>query len=363
MSKKFLNSYKYPHPIPLPVLTTPVGDPSLPHGEQSWLRIIINHYNSTITWLSNLCKSIAQLIFPSGPIKVVYKDSLFKVTAPNDMKRIWSMGFYGKGILSRSEPTWHERQINNIDGLFSEQITQSRRTNRDIWKKHRDSLIELENNLKRESPNGELTTEHETLLEHERDRLNLIKDKIHKLPPITSSNSTTTDDLTSLDGIEYLQLSPCECLFLLQTGAIKVPDYTLESLFSYLVHTIGLQIIIDYSVYYHYRSLGWCVKPGLKFSVDFVCYSRGPPFTHAEFALKVISEDDIVNCIDLSAIMRVTNGVKKTLILVYVGDSNKASLQKHYDSFLEHGDVLKLINSLSINEVSLNRWAPSRTRQ
>jgi len=33
---------------------------------------------------------------------------------------------------------------------------------------------------------------------------------------------------------------------------------------------------------HHYRSLGWVVKNGVKFSVDYLLYKRGPVFHHAE---------------------------------------------------------------------------------
>lgn len=40
--------------------------------------------------------------------------------------------------------------------------------------------------------------------------------------------------------------------------------------------------LINYVVYHHYRSLGWVVKGGIKFCVDYLLYKRGPVFSHAE---------------------------------------------------------------------------------
>jgi hypothetical protein len=40
--------------------------------------------------------------------------------------------------------------------------------------------------------------------------------------------------------------------------------------------------LINYVVYHHYRSLGWVVKSGIKFCVDYLLYKRGPVFHHAE---------------------------------------------------------------------------------
>ena len=46
--------------------------------------------------------------------------------------------------------------------------------------------------------------------------------------------------------------------------------------------------LINYVVYHHYRSLGWVVKGGIKFCVDYLLYKRGPVFTHAEWVLSNI---------------------------------------------------------------------------
>ena len=40
--------------------------------------------------------------------------------------------------------------------------------------------------------------------------------------------------------------------------------------------------IVNYVAYHHYRSLGWIVKSGVKFCVDYLLYKRGPVFDHAE---------------------------------------------------------------------------------
>lgn len=40
--------------------------------------------------------------------------------------------------------------------------------------------------------------------------------------------------------------------------------------------------IVNYVAYHHYRSLGWTVKSGVKFCVDYLLYKRGPVFDHAE---------------------------------------------------------------------------------
>lgn len=393
MSKKFLNAYRYPRPLPVDILVSDVLRvglvPSInPRpGSKSTnfnnlgdvLRLLIKSVRDALELLiANLRAAlrIPMVLFWRRRIRVEFKprETLFKISNLEDMKYIWDSGFYGKGVLSRSEPTWFERSTG--DDVFSEHITQNRRLNREIWKAHRDKLITLENQLKLQ--HGELNDEHLKLVALEREKLNAIKEQINKFDPISTPNSSaspdsSTDELDheSLKSIEYLQLAPYEALFLLQIGLVQIDNYTPDKLLVALAESLGYQFLVDYAVYYHYRSLGWCVKPGMKFSADFVLYSRGPPFTHAEFALKIIrdtpngpigSDGHLENMVDLSATLRVVSGVKKCLVLAYVENASNGQLEDHLANLKENGDIYQLLNEFYIGEVSLNRWIPSRTR-
>lgn len=46
--------------------------------------------------------------------------------------------------------------------------------------------------------------------------------------------------------------------------------------------------LVQYVVYHHFRSLGWVVKSGIKFCVDWLLYKKGPVFSHAEFSIVVV---------------------------------------------------------------------------
>ncbi|CAJ0868179.1 13528_t:CDS:2, partial [Entrophospora sp. SA101] len=37
-----------------------------------------------------------------------------------------------------------------------------------------------------------------------------------------------------------------------------------------------------YVAYHYFRSLGWVVRCGMKFGVDYVLYEKGPPFKHSQ---------------------------------------------------------------------------------
>ena len=111
---------------------------------------------------------------------------------------------------------------------------------------------------------------------------------------------------------EHLQLSAEEAFFLtFAIGALKVlrPDsgehFTTQELFellrrhSYFPPRISPSpdplspddpFLVQYAVYHHFRSLGWVVRGGIKFGVDWLIYNGGPVFDHAAFGLVVIPE-------------------------------------------------------------------------
>lgn len=425
LTKRAYNNGRYPRPIPI----------SIP------LAHISNNYFTPYEVFESIYDTIAHIynigILRARTVDVVfdiYMDLSFKVTDPGDMQQIWNNGFFGKGVLSRSEPTWQsrmEKKINNLltpkldddgfneikinDDIFSEDVTKQRRLLRDAWKREREAYFMLEKEIKLKSTNGEISTEDRYTLDLERERLSKLKDDLTKgsgginpdlllsraRSPNTlpsrwndSNNSSSNNnnnsskifeeklriedydvliDSKNIRNVEYLELDPCETLFLLQLGVIKVKvnnNYIqFKELVKLLVETFGPIIINEYVVYYHYRTLGWCVKNGLKFSCDWVLYSRGPPFSHAEFSIKVINENDTIlsqeeTLIDYSAVSRVVTGVKKSLVLCFV-DGPELEGDEWFDmwnEYLHTGDFLVLLNRFTVNEITWKRWAPSRTR-
>lgn len=73
----------------------------------------------------------------------VYYDRQLQTVWVEDLdegiRLLWQRGFFGKGNLSRSEPTWRQRKVNEIDALrkgrmTAEQLTQQRREERKALK-------------------------------------------------------------------------------------------------------------------------------------------------------------------------------------------------------------------------------------
>jgi len=119
--------------------------------------------------------------------------------------------------------------------------------------------------------------------------------------------------------------------------------------------------LLNYVVYHHYRSLGWVIRPGSKFSCDFLLYNRGPVFSHAEFALLIIPE--YAQGVEgkrkdwwwLHCVNRVQSQVRKTLVLCYV------EVPKTLEGMSE-GDIGRLLRGYKIREFVIKRWLANRSR-
>jgi tRNA-splicing endonuclease subunit Sen2 len=129
--------------------------------------------------------------------------------------------------------------------------------------------------------------------------------------------------------------------------------------------------LLSYVVYHHFRSLGWVVRSGIKFAVDYMLYVRGPVFTHAEFAVVILpSYSDPYYANDaaakakeqrtwawMSCVNRVITQVKKTLILVYVDIPRP--LDEEEESKMSIAGVL---GRYKVREVVMKRWVSNRQR-
>ena len=132
--------------------------------------------------------------------------------------------------------------------------------------------------------------------------------------------------------------------------------------------------MLSYVVYHHFRSLGWVVRGGTKFGVDYLLYNRGPVFSHAEFAVTILpsysdpawSKDaetrDYVSRREkkrwswLHCVNRVNVQVKKTLLLVYV------DIPPPMAHLEDHMDIDGILKQYKIREFVLKRWLSNRMR-
>ncbi len=366
---------RFTRPLPIKVIQIPAVYPGNP-----------------VSWVVAACSFIYQAItLCNKKVDILYdeEECCFKVTNCKDANYLWESGFYGKGSLSRSEPTWIARAEKRILGVNAKEITgeeivKYRRQLREAYKKDRNEFLLRERNYKLSGDKDKLAQ-----LEIERTKLSERRDLISRARPPSSSfnqnNLRAEDRELMIDGhtvrnVEYLQLTHCESLFLSYIGAARVTAGKGDEV--KVLSTIRLlkeqtlqfgnaspqnEFLIQFVVYMHYKSLGWCVKSGLKFSSDYVLYQRGPPFHHAAFAVTVMnntSKQMLKNWTHFGSIFRVVSAVKKTMILCYVDSPSKEMFEQVWNS-LDEGDsegLIRLLNLYTIREIVYKRWTPSRTR-
>lgn len=135
--------------------------------------------------------------------------------------------------------------------------------------------------------------------------------------------------------------------------------------------------MINYTVYHHFRSLGWVVRGGVKFGVDYLLYNRGPVFSHAEFAVLILPSysDPYWSATTerkqyvqerlrhrgkwswLHAVNRVNAQVKKTLVLVYVDVPAPQAPEEEGRMGID-----EVFARYTVREIVLKRWVSNRSR-
>ncbi|KAH9975894.1 hypothetical protein BGW80DRAFT_1295149 [Lactifluus volemus] len=305
------------------------------------------------------------------------------ITGQNDRIILWRHGFFGKGNLSRSEPSWLLRQSNIRSAAStqttSEEVTAKRRAERKQFKSDRARAMAAA------AAEAEAAFVEGRTISAEETRA-LIPSAATWKPSSSTQNAHQ----------EHMQLTLAEAFFLTWAlGCLNIyHPKTLEPMslreiwiaFQTAYPPPDLQVspsqahvlrpdnpfIVNYVFLHHYRTLGWVVKNGLKFCVDYLLYKRGPVFHHAEFALVLIPvyqdpEDaksspfllpnaEPFSWQWLSTINRVNSQVQKTLVLSYV---NIPALSRVSPSELASPACLK---RYSIREVVVRRFVPARMR-
>ena len=239
---------------------------------------------------------------------------------------LWRKGFFGKGSLSRSEPSWLKREINRLQAekmgkrgtaerqpsikltlsldWTAEEMTAKRRMIRKQFKQQRAEAIaaaEAEAEISFASnPNASpvintLIPSTQTASLNKRLQAVMSKGDDEPLPRLTPEETP--------DNMEHLQMSLPEAFFLAWTTAclvireaesgelISLQEFWMkcQTLWSPLhSRRTDNPFLVHYVAYHHFRALGWVVKSGIKFCADYLLYKKGPTFHHAEFAVVVV---------------------------------------------------------------------------
>ncbi|KAG0054982.1 tRNA splicing endonuclease subunit sen2 [Gryganskiella cystojenkinii] len=250
------------------------------------------------------------------------------VLRSKDMKSLFQQGFFGKGTLSRSEPTWKLRttaESGGAQGLSLEEITRQRRIERALLKKEKQLNPQGTPTSRNSSPltSNSPSNTHGALspiVPHEQ----ILTSNATKVTDVIAGtiNSKDFDQSALLDNdedYEHLQLSLEEAFFLVfavecisvfsSSGSKSRPMSIQECWLQFAKSSLSISstltlhpisnkshfqckadnpFIVRYVAYHYFRSQGWIVKDGLKYGTDFLLYRKGMVFGHSHYAAKVI---------------------------------------------------------------------------
>ncbi|MCJ1401449.1 hypothetical protein MMC11_004662 [Xylographa trunciseda] len=423
-------NYNVLHALPLPLRIHPLP-PLILHNPLSVIYFAYTYLYQLIVPLSSHHKTKLKAFF-SPETRSVH------VTNQNVIRALWESGFFGKGNLSRSEPSWLDREMRRkgvVVGETSEEVTRRRREERREFKKERarkeretiESALREEKTLNVEIPclpsvdapqpsheqretlgtskvSNDMLTSNGILF----DSCKPVNDETFLTDGTRISHSESREDHTELEAEkdlpienhEHLQLTLEEAFFLnYGLGILEIESresaqpmttntlFTLFRMSSYFPSYPSSDLrpddpfIISYVVYHHFRSLGWVVRSGVKFAVDYLLYNRGPVFSHAEFAVVIlpsyrhpywrettslamdVTKRESKSWWWLHCVNRVQSQVKKSLVLVYVEiPPPRTTKFEHCIDNYSHTDISQLLKSYQVREMILRRWIPNRSR-
>ena len=434
------------HAKPLPVTAYPLP-PLIPHNPLSIFQIAFTYFYRLLSPPSSHPSVLHQAYFSPETCSV-------HVTEEKAVRALWERGFFGKGSLSRSEPSWLDREKKKrglIANETSEEFTAQRRAERKKFKqerarKEREAIEEKLKEERKIHENGKLSqptarSRYEGLNGGPVDSLAQSIQFLFEQqplspalpPPIVFSLSDVTNaavagnensvshssiepaasdtikltereagtEDVAIENQEHLQLNPSEAFFLTYAlGILHIRDQatsvllTPNSLFTlFRQHSYfpprepqDLQpddpFLLQYVVYHHFRSLGWVVRPGIKFAVDWLLYLRGPVFSHAEFAVIVLAaythpywrstpelqkstkKKESKSWWWLHCVNRVQSQVHKSLVICYVEVPPPSAVPTLADSKMsaEEIDIGDILKQYKVRELTLKRWTPNRER-
>ncbi|CAM4902016.1 unnamed protein product [Rotaria socialis] len=110
---------------------------------------------------------------------------------------------------------------------------------------------------------------------------------------------------------------------------------------------------IKYAVYYHYRSIGWIVKCGLKFGCDYMLYKFGPSYNHASYCLSIENFWKTNSCTwsFISGFNRACLNAGKTLLL------SNVELPQIVTNSIE-----QFLEQTKVKTIEINRWIPTQNQ-
>jgi len=115
------------------------------------------------------------------------------------------------------------------------------------------------------------------------------------------------------------EISPFEAMYLLSKKNIVLIDEKDEVLTKKTFHEKCIKNFTNFEskmkVYKHLRDLGYVVRPGLKFGVDFAVYTKGPGLEHSPYMVQILEKNGQIDPIELVRAGRLATTVRKNFVI------------------------------------------------
>ncbi|KAI9226859.1 MAG: tRNA intron endonuclease [Piptocephalis tieghemiana] len=109
-----------------------------------------------------------------------------------------------------------------------------------------------------------------------------------------------------------------------------------------------------YIAYHHYRSLGWCVRPGTRYGCDYALYPSDLTQHHSSYLVLLLPSSGPDRCFwslrRIYTTLRVTTQVNKQLVVCWVSLPQDTSSPE------------KTLTSSTVSDTLLSRWIPEQER-
>lgn len=225
---------------------------------------ISNIFQSISSFLSFIRMNFIRIIYGSKVNSSITPIGLIVVDRIHATK-LYNQGAFGKATLSRGVPTWYQRHFGGRSGSG---MSETRRMNAFLESGYTVPMVDSEQYV--------LMPEEAFYLAHV---LNVLK--------VRDANDVV------------LSLAQMWDLF---TAQYQDPSEPTKKVSSFAAR---------YAVYHHYRTKGLTPRSGLLFGFDFVLYTKGPQYRHADSCVWILELQGNEQVRTLAAKSRIANSVKK----------------------------------------------------
>lgn len=224
---------------------------------------------------------VGYLLFPFGCY----------ILSPSSIQEIHSQGCFGKGEFSRSKPMNDVHEYNDRSAMEQAQL---------YMKKINENSDKTEIDIRYD-------TKERIVLSHE----------------------------------ETFYLVYHDCLEVIEVKTVKSNrKIEKEELFQLFCSVKGFEI--KWAVYYYLRNLGWIVKSGLRFGVDYILYSDHPEKSHSLYGVVLKSKEKseshdnfLESWVPILRTLRIANSVSKGIIFCYCNTVEGLS----YENIIKISDI------------------------